>query len=178
MAELHVYGFKGVSHDLLLSLTVTITTEFTKFFSPIKMHPVRLPVPFDAYDPTRSQYKASPFLWVLSTQVGSNGCGLGIVNQDLFTKDLNFVFGVAEKGGNAVVALPRLYQTIDGHPADPDLAFERVRKVSFHELGHVIGLDHCSKHCVMVFSNSLEEADQKPDTFCPGCQQKLATLMR
>ena len=176
MVELHVYGFKGVSHDLLASLTVTITTQFAKQFTPIKMHPVRLPVPFDSYDPARSQYKASPFLWVVGTQVPSKGCGLGIVNQDLFTKDLNFIFGVAEKGGHAVVAIPRLCQTLDGNPAEPDLAFQRIRKVAFHELGHVLGLNHCTNLCVMVFANSLEEADQKPDTFCPSCLHKLAAL--
>lgn len=176
MIELHIYGFKGVSHDLLLSLTVEITTSFIKFFSPVKMHPARLPVPFDSYDPTRSQYKAAPFLWVVSTQVTSKSCGLGLVNQDLFVKELNFVFGVAEKGGNAVVAIPRLYQSNDGKPADPDIAFERIRKVSFHELGHVLGLDHCSNECVMVFSNCLDDTDQKPDSFCPSCQQKLIAL--
>lgn len=140
------------------------------------MHPIRLPVPFDSYDPTRQQYKASPFLWVVSTQVTSKDCGLGFVNQDLYTKELNFVFGVAEKGGNAVVAIPRLCESIDGNPADEDLAFKRIRKIAFHELGHVLGLDHCDKECVMVFSNCLEDTDQKPDTFCPSCQQQLAAL--
>ncbi|MFX1475467.1 MAG: archaemetzincin family Zn-dependent metalloprotease [Promethearchaeota archaeon] len=176
MVELHVYGFKGISQDLLLSLTVTITARFSKFFSPIKMHPIRLPVPFDAYDSARQQYRASPFLRVVSTQVSSKACGLGIVNQDLYTRDLNFIFGVAEKGGNAVVAIPRLCQSTDENPADEDLVFTRIKKVSFHELGHVLGLGHCNNHCVMVFSNCLEDTDQKPDTFCPSCEAKLAAL--
>ncbi len=172
MTRLHVYGFKGVSTDLLLELTMTITSRFSQFFSPVKMHPVRLPVPFDSYDPVRSQYKASPFLWVISTQIAAQCCGLGIVNQDLYTKELNFIFGVAEKGGNAVVAIPRLCQK----PTSSDLAFERIKKVTFHELGHVLGLDHCDNDCVMVFSNSLEECDQKPETFCSSCQQRLAAV--
>ncbi len=173
MIELHVFGFKGISHNLLESLTIDITKRLPEFFSPVKMHPIRLPVPFDSYDPTRLQYKASPFLWILSTQVTPKSCGLGLVDLDLFTKDLNFIFGVAQKGGNAVVAIPRLCQSTDGKPAEPALVFQRITKIAFHELGHVLGLDHCNNECVMVFSNCLEDTDQKPDTFCPSCQQKL-----
>jgi archaemetzincin len=41
-----------------------------------------------------------------------------------------------------------------------------------HELGHTVGLPHCSdSRCVMHFSNCLEDTDQKGTSFCRRCRQ-------
>jgi archaemetzincin len=57
---------------------------------------------------------------------------------------------------------------------DERLLFERTFKELNHELGHTFGLLHCnSPHCVMNFSNSVLEVDQKSKFFCEKCQKKL-----
>ncbi|MFX1263344.1 MAG: archemetzincin, partial [Promethearchaeota archaeon] len=94
---------------------------------------------------------------------------LGLVDLDLFVPDLNFIFGTAQFGGNAIVALPRLRQSFYGLPDDDSVFFQRTVKEVFHELGHVLGLRHCTNHCVMQFSNSLSDTDRKPDSFCQRC---------
>jgi len=54
------------------------------------------------------------------------------------------------------------------------LFFERTFKELNHELGHTFGLLHCnSPRCVMNFSNSVLEVDQKSRFFCEKCQKKL-----
>ncbi|MFW9888286.1 MAG: FAD-dependent oxidoreductase [Candidatus Thorarchaeota archaeon] len=54
-----------------------------------------------------------------------------------------------------------------------ELFFRRTEKEVFHELGHVLGLRHCSKHCVMLFSNSLADTENKPGNYCTDCLQRL-----
>jgi archaemetzincin len=49
----------------------------------------------------------------------------------------------------------------------------RVLKEALHELGHTFGLLHCENNCVMIFSNSIEDTDNKPPQFCPRCSNYL-----
>lgn len=100
---------------------------------------------------------------------------LGVVDVDLYTPGLNFVFGQAQMGGpTAVIALPRLRQGFYGLPDDEALFHQRAVKEAVHELGHTYGLGHCrNPRCVMSFSNSLHDVDRKEREFCPSCRRKL-----
>lgn len=78
------------------------------------------------------------------------------------------VMGLANKigGQEAVVSLYRL--------ADKDL---RLRKVAVHEMGHLIGLHHCTgpenNRCVMRDAKgSGATVDRGSLTFCEACLQK------
>ena len=94
---------------------------------------------------------------------------LGVVDVDLYTPGLNFVFGQAQMGGPAaVIALPRLRQGFYGLPDDEALFHQRAVKEAVHELGHCR-----NPRCVMSFSNSLHDVDRKERDFCPSCRLKL-----
>ena len=136
-------------------LLETHRERFVQHFANVTLFPEELPVPEKAYDARRSQYKARPFLKTLEIHADHSTHALGLVDLDLFVPDLNFIFGTAQFGGNAIMALPRLRQSFYGLPDDDSLFFERTVKEAFHELGHVLGLRHCTNHCVMQFSNSL-----------------------
>ena len=49
-------------------------------------------------------------------------------------------------------------------------------KEAVHEVGHYLGLGHC-RHpfCVMAFSPSVEDVDNKKKFICNGCKVKAAT---
>ena len=52
---------------------------------------------------------------------------LGVVDLDLYTPGLNFVFGQARMGGlAALIALPRLRQSFYGLPEDEALFHQRA----------------------------------------------------
>lgn len=174
MNVVHFCRFGKVSESLLRELPSAVLGRVPKDLIQISIESTELDPPTNSYVPNRKQYLADFFLGVLEQHVPSGDHGFALVNLDLFVSKLNFVFGVAQYGGNAIVALPRLNPAFYGGPEDPELFFQRVAKETLHELGHVFGLEHCRNYCVMRFSNSLGDTDRKPDSFCSTCFSELA----
>ena len=171
--SLQLFGYEGTSQELLARLVEENRDRLLVQFTSVSIGSTNLPVPEGAYAKNRQQYKAQPFLKMLRSQTPHFAHALGLVDLDLFVPELNFIFGIAQYGGNALVALPRLRNSFYGLPDDIDLFFQRTVKEVFHELGHVFGLQHCTNDCVMQFSNSLSDTDNKPDTYCSSCLMRL-----
>jgi predicted Zn-dependent protease len=91
------------------------------------------------------------------------------------------IFGAALRRSNsgpdvAVVSVGNLNPTTGGCP-DEALMATRVQKEVIHELGHVLGLNHCSSYaCVMRLSRNVSEIDMKPTTYCLMCLLRLAVM--
>jgi archaemetzincin len=131
------------------------------------------------YDRRRGQYPGDALIELLAQHSFEDAYRVvGIVDEDCYAKDLNFIFGEAIPGGKyALVALPRLRQSFYNLPEDKDRFQERVLKEVVHELGHTWGLMHCKDpHCVMHFSNTLQDTDRKGVDLCANCQVKKKLL--
>lgn len=131
--------------------------------------------PDHAFDPRRQQYLSTAILEILlkTWDPLSRQTILGIVDHDLYVPGLHFVFGEATRGV-AVISIARLRQAFYHLPEDRSLFHRRILTEAVHELGHAHGLGHCrSPHCVMFFSNSLEDTDRKGPEFCGACRKKL-----
>ena len=130
------------------------------------------PVPAQAFDATRGQYRAS--LVIASVPPPRTALRqLAIVGSDLYQRGLNFVFGIAV-GPRALISTARLLQP-GRAPAGDSVFLRRVKTEAVHELGHTFGLQHCSDSaCAMYFSNTLADTDRKGYHLCERCRRLAA----
>lgn len=121
--------------------------------------------PVEAYDLSRRQYNAEMLLSELQKRSPDNTIRqVGIIQDDIYTPDLNFVFSTTQpKTNSLILSLARL--------TDPssEKSEQRYKKVLLRALGITFGLKPSpsgDRLCVMAFSNSLEELDSKGLDWC------------
>jgi archaemetzincin len=138
-----------------------------------------MPLPARAYDKDRNQYFSNIILdFINSRQKHPRGGRiLAVTNQDLTVPSLNFVFGQADlRSGVCIISLARLRPEFWHEQPDTDLLQKRTLTEAVHELGHTLGFNHClNPHCVMYFSSTLQDTDNKGYSFCEKCQAKLSS---
>ena len=54
---------------------------------------------------------------------------------------------------------------------------EVLAKEARHEVGHLLGLGHCPKRCVMSLSPNEERAKGKPSGLCDSCSARLRSAI-
>lgn len=132
------------------------------------------PDPEYAYIATRQQFDALKIIKELSQEARAVYFRLGFTNLDICTPILTFVFGESQLGGStALVSINRLQGN------GTDLAYERAAKISLHEVGHILGLEHCWElRCLMHFSRDVAQLDSLPLSFCETCQYESNRRLR
>lgn len=114
----------------------------------------------DAYNSERDQYDADLLLTHLIKKKKIEAA-LWVIKKDLYCHGMNFIFGYALHYKGAVLSTYRLSSQ------------GLIEKEAIHEVGHILGLNHCRNRCVMQFSKSLWEAKMKPSSLCRQCKTKL-----
>jgi archaemetzincin len=130
------------------------------------------------YDPARSQYDAQKILHRIQLhkrKYGINGPVLVVTHRDLFVRGTDFVFGLArESTGVAVVSTARFCNEFYRREKDEDLLLSRMSTEGAHEVGHLLGLDHClDTSCIMFPPETLDQLDGKRKGLCDGCRNLL-----
>ena len=166
--------FEGIDDSVIKTAEQAIVEVLKS--TPI-VYDKELKIPKEAYDAERNQYNVYYFLESMGKILKNKKDKIiGIVDVDLYTPGLNFIFGAANRiGGNlCIISITRLEDEFYGKISNDSIFKERVKKEVIHELGHLFGLTHCEDpHCVMHFSNSLLDTDVKSYNFCKKCLKKL-----
>ena len=173
MKTIHILSLGEIEEEILDKISRKLTEAFG---FPCRVLPSEHS-PEYAYDPRRGQYLSTKILKMLNEAASLDALKvLGVVDVDLCTPILRFVFGEAQLNGRcAVISLWRLKPDFEGEREDPNIFRSRFEKEAIHELAHTFGLRHCRDvNCVMHASNSIYDTDVKADTFCPSCRWLLA----
>lgn len=136
-------------------------------------------LPAAAWYAPRRRYRADVLLEHLRGLVAAEPAGtrvLGLTSADISTTKGKFkdwgVFGLGELGGTAaVVSGFRLWRKLK----DPQKIAWRVTNTAVHELGHVLGLDHCEEpRCVMLDAEGgIANTDDSTGRPGPECRAEL-----
>ena len=137
------------------------------------------PVPKQAFDKKRNQFNSRIILselGVFAAKKVEYHRVLGVVDADIFTSGLNYVFGEAYVSGTAaLISLWRLKPEFYHENTGQAIFVLRALKEAVHELGHTLGLQHCPhSFCVMHFSNSIFDTDKKQSLLCDQCYLQAA----
>lgn len=137
------------------------------------------PLPRAAWYAPRKRYRADRLLAHLGAMVADEPAGtrvLGLTSADISTSKGRYkdwgVFGLGELGGTAaVVSGFRLWR----ETSDPATIRWRVTNTAVHELGHVLGLDHCEEpRCVMLDAEGgITNTDESQGVPGPACRETL-----
>lgn len=74
---------------------------------------------------------------------------------------------------HGVISLARLRMGTNSQKAR-----ECALKEAVHDICHILGLNHCAdRRCVMHFSNSLADTDQKTARLYVACQTRLHRMV-
>ena len=101
---------------------------------------------------------ASELLRYMAGVLGTEMC-LWVVDEELFYPGKGAIFGCSA-GEAAVLSRSGMDQVV-------------LAKEAIHEVGHVLGLNHCQENCVMNLSKSREEVGKKSSSLCSSCSTRL-----
>ncbi|MBC7688798.1 MAG: hypothetical protein H7211_11530, partial [Aquabacterium sp.] len=134
-------------------------------------------MPAAAYYKPRNRYRAPVVLTYLNTYSGYDKI-IGITAKDISTtKNAIYDWGVMGLGscpGKACVI-----STFRLRTPNKNLFNERFLKVALHELGHTMGLQHCtySSTCFMeAAEGTIKSVDRETKSLCTNCKKLLTQL--
>jgi len=170
VSRIHVVPINEIDPTFLSRLALCLEERFLYEFAVEKS----LALSPGSINPTRKQFFLNTIVSKVQAARPGPGHVLALTHFDLYKTSHNFIFGDAnEQERIAVVSMHRLRTDFYGEKPDDNVLFQRALKEAVHELGHAFGLKHCyNARCVMYFSNSIYDTDNKLSHFCESCDRR------
>jgi len=151
------------------------------YFENVEIITKKLLLPTNVFDRDKGQFDAEKIIDFLNKQeiLSRSKAVIALIDEDIFYGKMSYIFGLAAIRNKKVVVSTyrlRMNYTFTGYVSIEKFK-ERVFKELLHEIGHIFGLKHClNKQCVMSFSNTLKEVDDKLPMLCDLCLERLREL--
>ena len=178
----------NIDQSILVKLKKKLERTFSLFNLSANIIHETISLEESEYDPKRRQYDALKILKKIINLSKNKQFfrTLGIMDEDIYSNTLNFVFGRAINPINrkpefpivALISITRLREKFYRRPENNAIFDLRILKEVIHELGHTFSLEHCYNSCIMQFSNTLMDTDKKPPQFCESCLKKLTIFFK
>lgn len=157
-------------------------------------------IPTSLFNEEKKQYDGRKLLKFLTDNMTLRevrAINLAVFDRDLFTGNLDYVFGLASPFPKiCIISLLRLHPHFDEKyfagglkkrksgrfplivrrlsSPEEKLYYERIIREAVHGIGHTIGLTHCrDRSCIMHSSDTVGHIDAKQTGFCQTCQVLL-----
>ena len=166
------YSFinKNLREELVQNISLTYRCTITEI-------PASTPLPAAAYYKPRNRYRAPIILDNLKAISGYDKV-IGITTKDISTtSDGIYDWGIMGLGATSGKAC--IISTFRLKTPDKTLFNDRFIKVALHELGHTMGLPHCtfSRTCFMeAASGTIKSVDGETRVLCTNCKKLLNQL--
>ncbi len=167
--KIAVCYFSAIDTKLKAALLQNIATTYHCTVTEIKGIAV---LPAAAYYKPRNRYRAPVLLTYLNTYSGYDNV-IGITTKDISTTNKGIydwgVMGLGNCPGKSCVI-----STFRMRTPNRALFNDRFIKVALHELGHTMGLPHCtfSKTCFMeAAEGSIKNVDRETRSLCTNCKK-------
>lgn len=167
----------------LLPMGSSLTTKTLKttatFLSAFYQLPVRafqpLDIPKQALQRNKLQYDADWLMNYVERRLPKRAFTCIILtDQDIYTDGLPYVFGLAYADMRTCIVSTSRICSHEGKPMG-NIEMMRLFKLTAHEIGHTIGLPHCTvPGCLMDAQATLAELDASTFILCPHCLKKEA----
>jgi len=184
--KIYLQKIGDLNHLILKKLQTDLKQELKEFIDSVEILPNNFPLDNSDFRVKRNQYYGTSLLKKFELHIKNKNYPntLGVLNRDIFSlnksnEPTRYVFGIARKIINsdstrvALISIIRLKEDFYKRRRKKRKERKRILKEAVHELGHTFSLKHCKNYCVMQYSNSLAEADEKPAKFCQTCSEKL-----
>jgi archaemetzincin len=171
-----------INEAILLKLKKNLKWAFKEYNIDFEILPNEFDLKESFYHSQRRQYNADKIMKEMAQFLFNYHFfrALGVIYEDIYSRFYNFIFGCTsgKESNIALISVIRLDENFYNRDENSTLFEKRVLREAIHELGHTFGLVHCENYCVMQFSNSLAEADNKPTKFCKTCNEKLDNFFK
>lgn len=167
--QIPILGLGDISTRILRKLEGMLAGEFLK----VKVYAKgAVEFPEDTFNNFRDQYLAERIM----DEFHEQGIQVLVTEEDIGSRDKNYLFGEAEYRGPALVSTHRLDPGFYDKEEDKDLVMRRLKKVTIHQLGRCFGVEDCDNPgCVMQTCSSVKDVDDKSSRFCDECQVEIST---
>lgn len=126
----------------------------------------------DLLSKSKKRYNADKIL----QKFNSNNNLLIITEKDIATKKGNYeewgILGLGQRPGNTcVISTFRMKKNVS-----VKVLYDRLEKVSLHEIGHNIGLDHCDYHIECLMNDArgtIRQVDREKKWLCQKCRNLI-----
>ncbi len=141
--------------------------------------------PDGARSSRKDAWQATSLLeWLDTLPMAGGGKVMGVTEAEIVARKGNNptwgILGMGSLDGRcSVISTYRMRRRWENGGAPEALVRERLWKISLHELGHTLGLDHCpTPGCLMEDAGGTVKTVDRETSLCERCAQRFAESLR